>query len=76
MDLNHLPGEQQERVRQIMRENSGVFAKDDWDTGCIRDLRMDIRLKYDIPVKKTYNAIPWPLYQEVKTHIQNLLSQG
>ncbi len=50
MDLNHLPGEQQERVRQLLRENSGVFAKDDWDTGCIRDLRMDIRLKDDIPV--------------------------
>ncbi len=52
-----------------------MFAKDDCDTGCIRDLRMDIRLKDDIPVKKTNNAIPRPLYQEVKTHIQNLLSQ-
>uniref|UniRef100_A0A8C1WAH7 Gypsy retrotransposon integrase-like protein 1 n=1 Tax=Cyprinus carpio TaxID=7962 RepID=A0A8C1WAH7_CYPCA len=76
VDLSHLPGEQQERVRQLLRENSGVFAKDDWDTGCIQDLTMDIRLKDNIPVQKTYNAIPRPLYQEVKTHIQNLLSQG
>ncbi|KAL1267168.1 hypothetical protein QQF64_002843 [Cirrhinus molitorella] len=42
VDLNHSPEEQQEHVRQLLRENSGVFAKDDWDTGCIWDLKMDI----------------------------------
>ncbi len=75
-DLSHLSGDQQERVRQLLRENAGVFAKDDWDTGCIQDLKMDIHLKDNVPVRKTYNAIPRPLYQEVKTHIQTLLSQG
>lgn len=52
VDLSHLPLEQQELVRQLLKENSGVFAKDDWDTGCIQDLRMDIWLKDNIPVKK------------------------
>lgn len=35
-----------------------VFAKDDWDTGCIKDLEMEIQLKYNVPVQRTYNAIP------------------
>lgn len=35
-----------------------IFAEDDWDTGCIKDLEMDIQLKDNIPLKKAYKAIP------------------
>lgn len=37
---------------------------------------MEIQLKDNVPVQKSYNAIPRHLYQEVKTHIQDLLNQG
>lgn len=76
VDLYHLTPEQQDKVRQMLREECDVFARDDWDTGCIPDLQMAIRLKDDIPVTKTYNTIPRHLYQEVKKRIQDLLSRG
>lgn len=70
IDFSHLTSEQQQKVRQMLREESEIFARDDCDTGCIPDLQMKIRVKYDIPVAKTYNAIPYHLYEEVKkTHI-------
>ncbi len=68
--------QQQQQMRQMLKEECEVFAKDDWDTGCIPDLQMVIHLKDDIPVTKTYNSIPRHLYQEVKRHIQDLLSLG
>lgn len=76
VDLAHLTPEQQQKVRQMLRKECEVFAQDDWDTGCIPDLQMKIHLKDDIPVTKTYNAIPRHLYEEVKKHIQDLLSRG
>lgn len=76
VDLSHLSTEQQHTVRQMLREESDVFARDEWDAGCISDLQMDINLKDSVPVQKTYNAIPRHLYQEVKAHIQDLLNKG
>lgn len=69
--LSHLTEDQQQQVWQMLREECDVFAKDDWDTGCIKDLEMDIQLKDNVPVQKTSNAIPRHLYQEVKAHIQD-----
>jgi len=76
VDLSHLSDDQQCQVQQMLREECDVFAKDDWDTGCIEDLQMDIQLKDNVPVQRTYNEIPRYLFQEVKTYIQDLLSQG
>ncbi len=76
VDLSQLSEDQQQQVQQLLREESDIFTKDDWDTGCIKDLEMDIQLKDNVPVQKTYNAIPPHLYQEVKTHIQDLLHRG
>lgn len=69
MDLSHLSEDQQQQVKQMLREECGVFAKDDWDTGCIEDLEMVIQLKDNMPVQRTYIVIPKHFYQEVKTHI-------
>ncbi|TKS65275.1 Retrovirus-related Pol polyprotein [Collichthys lucidus] len=76
VDLSHLSEEQQQQVKRMLREECGVFAKDDWDTGCIKDLEMELQLKDNQPVQRTYNAIPKHLYQEVKTHIEDLLHRG
>lgn len=73
---SHLSEDQRQQVKQMLREECDVFAKDDWDTGCIKDLEMEIQLKDNVPVQRTYNAIPKHLYQEVKTHIQDLLHRG
>ena len=76
MDLSQLLEDQRQQVQQMLREESDPFAKDDWYTGCIKDLEMDIQLRDNIPVQKMYNAIPRHLYQEVKAHIQDLLNRG
>ncbi|KAL7842136.1 hypothetical protein SRHO_G00238250 [Serrasalmus rhombeus] len=76
VDLSHLLDDQQQQVRQMLREECDVFAKNDWDTGCVKDLKMDILLKDNVPVQRTYNTIPRHLYQEVKAHIQDLLHRG
>lgn len=76
VDLSHLTSDQQQQVKQMLREECYVFAKDEWDTGCIKDLELDIQLKDNVPVQRTYNAIPKHLYQEVKAHIQDLLNRG
>ena len=37
---------------------------------------MEIHLRDDIPVQKRYNSIPKPLYEEVKTHLQDMINCG
>lgn len=76
VDLSHLDEEQKEMVRQMLYEESAAFARDEDDIGCIPSLQMEINLKDDIPVQRTYASIPKPLYKEVKDYIQDLLARG
>ena len=39
VDLSHLDEKEQERVRQMLYEESDIFAKEDGDIGCIEDLK-------------------------------------
>ncbi|KAJ8009423.1 hypothetical protein DPEC_G00088720 [Dallia pectoralis] len=75
VDLSHLTEEQQE-VKQMLCEESGAFARDDDDIGCIPSLQMNINLKDDIPVQRSYASIPKPLYKEVKDYVRDLLAKG
>ena len=76
VDLSHLSCEQQSIVTAMLKEECSAFAVDDNDTGCARELQLEINLKDDKPVQKTYNSIPKPLYGEVKTHLQDMISHG
>ncbi|KAL6462572.1 hypothetical protein MHYP_G00289940 [Metynnis hypsauchen] len=69
VDLSHLGAEEQVVVRQMLYEESDVFSRDDRDIGCVPSLKLKIHLKDDIPVQKSYNAIPKPLYNEVKAYV-------
>lgn len=75
VDLSHLSDEHQAVVKQMLYEESNAFARDDDDVGCIPSLQMGITLKDDIPVQRTYAAVPKPLYKEVKEYIQDLLAK-
>lgn len=75
VDLSHLTDQQQAIVRKMLHEESNVFARDENDMGCIPNLKMSITLKDDVPVQRTYAAIPKPLYKEVKEYIQDLLAK-
>uniref|UniRef100_A0AAV2LJ86 ribonuclease H n=1 Tax=Knipowitschia caucasica TaxID=637954 RepID=A0AAV2LJ86_KNICA len=75
VDLRHLSPEQQQKVKQMLREESHVFAKDDWDTGCIKELQMNIQLKHNVPVQRLLNQKtlpdrhPIPRIQEILENI-------
>ena len=60
----------------MSKEECGSLAVDDDDIGCARELELEINLKDDKPVQKTYNSIPKPLYGEVKTHVPDMISPG
>lgn len=76
VDLSHLSEEEQVLVREVLYEESDVFAQGEGDIGCIPSLNLKIRLKDEIPVQKCYNSIPKPLYKEVKEYVQGLLERG
>uniref|UniRef100_H3B8S2 Gypsy retrotransposon integrase-like protein 1 n=1 Tax=Latimeria chalumnae TaxID=7897 RepID=H3B8S2_LATCH len=76
IDLSHLDQGEQEIVRQLLREEAGVFARDEGDMGNIPGLEMHIQLRDNAPVKKSYVSVPRPLYQEVKNHLQDLIHKG
>ena len=63
-------------VKEMSREESGAFAIDDGDIGCAEHLKLEINLREDVPVQKTYNSIPKPLYEEVKSHLQDMINRG
>lgn len=75
VEISHLTEEQQVKVREMLYEESSAFARDDGDIGCIPSLQMSITLKDDIPVQRSYAAVPKPLYKEVKEYIQDLLAK-
>lgn len=76
VDLTHLDGGQRQIVSQMLREESESFSKTDDDIGCIHNLQMNISLKDDEPVSKTYRSVPKPLYREMKDYLQDLIAQG
>lgn len=73
VDVSHLSNDQRAVVNQMLLEESNAFARDEHDIGCVPSLHMNITLKDDIPVQRSYSAIPKPLYKEVKEYIQDLL---
>lgn len=76
VNLEHLDQQQQEVVRQMLFEESDVFARGEGDVGCIPNLHLKINVTDNNPVQKCYSSIPKPLYQEVKDYVKNLLDRG
>lgn len=76
VNLNHLSEHEQDIVRQMLYEESDVFASEEGDIGCIPGLQLQITTTDNTPVQKNYNSIPRPLYKEVKDYISNLLDRG
>ena len=75
-DLSSLSVEQKQNVHRVLLEESDSFAQGDGDIGCATGLRLPINLSDSCPVQTTYNAIPKPLYPEVKQYIEDLLNKG
>lgn len=76
VDVAHLSEDQQKVVKEMLRQESGAFARDDEDMGCIPSLEMSITLKDSTPIQKSYTSIAKPIYKEVKEYVEDLLARG
>lgn len=76
VSVDHLTPDQQEKVRQMLREECAAFSKDENDVGCIPSLQLKIRLHDTTPVRRTYTSVPKPLHKEVKEYLEDLLNRG
>ena len=75
ISLAGLTEEQKAAAIKLLIDEQQVFAKNGEDVGTIPDLKMKIPLTDSIPVQKNYLAVPRPLYQEVKSYIEDLLNK-
>ena len=76
IDLSHLSTEQHEKAVDLITEISDVFCEDIEDIGDVQNCKMKIRLKDEIPVRKSYYFMPKPMHQEVKHFVEDLLNKG
>ena len=74
VDLPDLPREQRKKVHDALRNQCEVLSKDPSDIGNIPDLQMDINLTDSLPVHESCRSIPRKLYDKVKNHIDDLLT--
>lgn len=53
-----------------------MFSTGDDDVRCTHDLGMEIKLKEQEPVRRTYTSVSKPLHKEVKDYIVDLVNRG
>ena len=75
IDMNGLTTEQKEVVQRMLKEEAASFATNKDDIGCMEGLRIDIESSDSTPVQWNYVSIPRPLYQEVKSYIEDLMNK-
>ena len=75
-DLSNLSIKQRELAARVLIQEPDVFSCNGDDIGCAEELQMSITLHDQTPVQNTYNAVPKPLYPEVKGYIEDLLNKG
>ena len=73
--MTGLTTEQKEVVQRMLKEEAASFASNEDDIGCMEGLQMDIELSDSTPVQRNYVSIPMPLYQEVKSYIEDLMNK-
>ena len=78
VDLSDAPlsAEQKLQVQRLLREECSAFMRDDDDVGCVEELEMDIKLKDNTPVQRSYISIPPPMFAEVKAYLEDLRRRG
>ena len=75
VDLSSLTAQQKLIAQKMLHEESDCFSRDDEDIGCCEELQVKINLTDNVPVQKSYNAIPKSLYPEGKQYIEDLLNR-
>ena len=76
LELPELTMQEAANMRTMLWQERAAFSQFPDDIGSVPDLQLHIETTDEIPVQKRYNAIPRPLYAEVKNHVQNMLDRG
>lgn len=74
--LEGLSEDEEADARKMLDEEKDVFSVNKNDIGYIPDFKLKIELSDNIPVAEPYRKIPRLFYDEVKSHISNLLANG
>ena len=70
------PEQLQHDTKEMLKRNAKVFSKDDMDMGRTNLVKHHIKLTDPVPFKEAYRRIPPQMYDDVKTHIQEMLDLG
>ena len=74
--LDNWTEDQQRAAKELLIHSADVFSKDDLDLGKCNILKHDIKITDPQPLKERYRRIPPHLYEEVKTHLQEMVEVG
>ncbi|XP_067309059.1 uncharacterized protein [Pseudorasbora parva] len=67
---------QSQQARCLLDRFSSVFSKSEGDLGCTHLVQHEIPVLDNAPVRQRYRRLPPSQYEQVKTHISELLEQG
>ena len=74
--LENWPEKLQQEAKEMLKRNAKVFSKDDMDMGRTNLVKHHIKLTDTVPFKEAYRRMPPQMYDEVKTHLQEMLDLG
>ena len=61
---------------KLLREYHDVFTLKDNELGCTSQVKHSIKVTDDEPFKECFKCIPPPLWEEVWTHVNDMLQAG
>jgi hypothetical protein len=73
---SNLTKEQDTQIRELLLKHQEIFAKNDNDIGHCDRVKHRIDLIDDTPFKQPHRRIPPAMVDEVREHLENLLSSG
>ena len=76
IDVNNLSSDELTRGKDFITSFSDIFSKSDTDVGHTHLVKHKIELEDERPFKQKYRGIPPSQYEEVKSHIHQLLQTG
>lgn len=71
-----LTNQQKEEVWKLLREYNDIFSEGETDIGHFTDVKHQINLSDESPFKQRYRRISPSMIDEVRLHIEQLLSAG
>lgn len=73
---NYLTEDQHLQIKALLLKHIDIFSKNDTDIGHCTKVKHRIDLVDDIPFKQRHRRIPPHMIEEVRNHLENLLSAG